>query len=469
MKKTAKYVLLIGLSVLFLLCAGYFLLAFYYRDGFSLNTWINGVYCTGKTVEEVNSELLYDAKAPIVIMKDKDGKCVSLDMSEAGYQEDYLKPLQSFLERQNPLLWVDNVLSMRSHRLSPDITYNDEQLRDLFEQTELVRAEQSRRMDFGLEFSEADGYFLYDGLSDRLDVEKAFLVLQSSLSEEDYEIDLLETDCYYSVPLNKEQQAAGALALQVEDFQKCNIVYDMGAEQLPLDASVMSGFLKKEGNKIRTDENGCLMLDEEAVAAFVASLAADYDTYQKEREFHSTKGDIVTVKGVTYGTLLDQRAEVSYLMDTLLTAQAHTEEAHYHIPSYKREGVVRGLDDIGDTYIEVDMTAQKLYYYEQGELKLETAVVTGNARRGWDTPEGVNYVYKKQKNRVLRGANYATPVKYWMPVNGNIGIHDADWRSEFGGEIYKTNGSHGCINTPPEKMAELYEMVEVGTPVVLFY
>lgn len=469
MKKTAKLVLLIGLSVLFLLCAGYFLLAFYYRDGFSFNTWINGVYCTGKTVEEVNSELLYDAKAPIVIMKDKDGKRVSLDMSEAGYHEDYLNPLQNFLERQKSLLWVDNILSAQSHRLSPDITYNVEQLRDLFEKTELVRVEQGRRMDFQLEFSETDGYFLYDGLNDRLDVEKAFLVLQYSLDEGVYEIDLPESDCYYSVPLNKEQQAAGALALKVEDFQKCNIVYDMGTEQLPMDASVMSGFLKKEENEIMTDENGCLMLDEEAVTAFVASLAADYDTYQKEREFQSTKGDIVTVKGGTYGTLLDQKTEVRYLMDTLLTKQAHSEEVQYHIPSYKQEGVVRGLDDIGDTYIEVDMTAQKLYYYEKGELKLETDVVTGNARRGWDTPEGVNYVYRKQKNRVLRGANYATPVKYWMPVNGNIGIHDADWRNEFGGEIYKTNGSHGCINTPPEKMAELYEMAEVGTPVVLFY
>ena len=115
------------------------------------------------------------------------------------------------------------------------------------------------------------------------------------------------------------------------------------------------------------------------------------------------------------------------------------------------------------------MTQQKMYYYEEGELLLETEVVTGNLSRKWGTPEGVNYVYNKQRNRVLRGEGYASPVKYWMPVKGGIGIHDASWRTEFGGEIYKKNGSHGCINTPSQKMAELYEMVETGTPVVMFY
>ena len=110
-----------------------------------------------------------------------------------------------------------------------------------------------------------------------------------------------------------------------------------------------------------------------------------------------------------------------------------------------------------------------MYYYEDGSLILSTDVVTGNTGRRMGTPEGVNYVYDKQQNRVLRGRGYATPVKYWMPVKGAIGIHDASWRSEFGGEIYKTNGSHGCVNTPLEVMRELYDKAEIGTPVVIFY
>lgn len=115
------------------------------------------------------------------------------------------------------------------------------------------------------------------------------------------------------------------------------------------------------------------------------------------------------------------------------------------------------------------MGAQIMYYYENGILQIETPVVTGNTSRRMGTPSGVNYVYLKQTNRILRGEGYASHVNFWMPVKGNIGIHDASWRSSYGGQIYQTNGSHGCINTPYDAMSKMYEMVEVGTPVIMYY
>ena len=218
------------------------------------------------------------------------------------------------------------------------------------------------------------------------------------------------------------------------------------------------------------DEAGQFVLNEEEIRTYVAGLAKKYDTYGKEREFQSTRGDLIKVpaKG-TYGTTLDQDAEVAYLMENLLSEELHDGRISSRIPVYERQGFVRGTDDIGGTYIEIDMTQQHLYYYVDHELKFDTDVVTGNTGRRMGTPEGVNYVYSKQKNRTLRGPGYATPVKYWMPVKGNVGIHDAGWRSEFGGEIYKKSGSHGCINVPKDVMGELYDMVEIGTPVVMFY
>ena len=115
------------------------------------------------------------------------------------------------------------------------------------------------------------------------------------------------------------------------------------------------------------------------------------------------------------------------------------------------------------------MTKQVMYYYKDGICLVETDIVTGNVARNMETPARVCYVYAKQRNRTLRGPNYAAFVNYWMPVNGNIRIHDAKWRDEFGGDIYLTDGSHGCINTPYDKMKILYENVEIGTPVIMFY
>ena len=84
-------------------------------------------------------------------------------------------------------------------------------------------------------------------------------------------------------------------------------------------------------------------------------------------------------------------------------------------------------------------------------------------------------IYNKERNRVLRGTKqpngkyeYESPVSYWMPFNKGIGLHDASWRSEFGGSIYKTRGSHGCVNTPYSAMKTIYENVKIGYPVVVY-
>lgn len=95
--------------------------------------------------------------------------------------------------------------------------------------------------------------------------------------------------------------------------------------------------------------------------------------------------------------------------------------------------------------------------------------------KGWTTPEGLYTLYYKERDRVLRGPkradgtySYESPVSYWWPFNGGIGLHDANWRGKFGGEIYKNNGSHGCINIPPKTAAVIFEHAYKGIPILCF-
>ena len=252
---------------------------------------------------------------------------------------------------------------------------------------------------------------------------------------------------------------------KVKDFQDCNIIYQIGEDQIPIDASVVCDWIMlNEDGSFAWDEDGYLQLREDAISEFISGLAGDYDTVGISREFHATRGEVIKVEGGIYGNKLDQETEVEYLTDAFLTKKAEV-----HTPVYSQTSMFQGQNDIGSTYIEVDMTNQMMYYYKDGVLQIETPVVTGNTSRRMGTPSGVNYVYAKQTDRILRGEGYASHVNYWMPVKGNIGIHDATWRGKFGGQIYATNGSHGCINTPYSAMSTLYEMVEIGTPVVMFY
>ncbi len=119
----------------------------------------------------------------------------------------------------------------------------------------------------------------------------------------------------------------------------------------------------------------------------------------------------------------------------------------------------------GGNYVDVNKTTQTLTLFTNGQAVYAAPVVTGKVSAGHDTPEGLFSVQYKQLNRTLKGEDYESFVHYWMRIVNNVGIHDASWRSNFGGQIYQTNGSHGCINVPPALMPALYSAVPEGTPV----
>lgn len=466
MKKLRRFLVKFFLCGLFLLVAAFLLLTFYYRNNFPVNTWINGVYCTGKSVEEVNQELSAGAEAPVVHILDEGENVALIDLAETGYRADYTEPLERFIRRQNPLSWLENLMLQKDHELLPKPLIDEDKLRQLLNELDFVQRESDSEADVRLHFSETEGWVLDNGLEHRLDAEQLFQCVLESVADGSYEVDMEQSGCVYDLTPTAWQMTLLSLWEKVDAFQQCGIVYDMGDQRISLQGGLSAGFLSVDQSGLPLlDEEGEPVVDPERVRAFIGRLAEEYDTYGREISFQSTRGDIVQVPGNgTYGTTIDQETEFDYLMSAL---EENRDEVH--IPAYLQQGLVRGKNDIGNTYIEVDMTEQKMYYYKDGELVIETDIVTGNTGRRMGTPQGVNFVYNKQRNRVLRGQGYASPVKYWMPVKGAVGIHDASWRSEFGGEIYKTNGSHGCINTPTDIMAQLYESVEIGTPVIMFY
>ncbi len=121
----------------------------------------------------------------------------------------------------------------------------------------------------------------------------------------------------------------------------------------------------------------------------------------------------------------------------------------------------------GLTYIDISIEKQRVILFENGRKDMESACVTGTPNRERATHYGSFRINYKQRNRILRGSQklYEAFVSYWMPFDGGIGLHDATWRGSFGGNIYKSNGSHGCINLPPAFAKQLYERVTVGMPV----
>ena len=213
-------------------------------------------------------------------------------------------------------------------------------------------------------------------------------------------------------------------------------------------------------------------LNYDKVYEYAKYLASETDTYGKNRKFNATGiGEIVVGPGV-YGFKLDVEGMVDKIYE-----QVNSRKSGVIEPVYSNIAYVRTDDggDIGDTYVEVDISRQHLWFYKDGNLIVESDLVSGRPVDGWASNVGVGQIVNKVANTKLRGLNfdgqtsYETPVSYWMPIGWDgEGFHDAPWRSAFGGNIYLTKGSHGCYNLPPSVAGALFKNVDYVTPVVVY-
>ena len=239
------------------------------------------------------------------------------------------------------------------------------------------------------------------------------------------------------------------------------IVYDLGEESYTLSREDLLKFYKD-------DMSGDIK--EKAVKKFVKGIAKKYDNVGKTRTIKTLAGKTVTVDYATYGWEVDQEAEVKKLIKNVKKGKDVTRE-----PEWASVGYGKYSNNIGNTYVDIDISNQSLVYYENGKKAFATDVVTGCVNEGYSTPTGLFSVINKATNITLKGRNsngtkYSSFVNYWMAFLGSeYGMHDASWRSSFGGSIYVSGGSHGCVNVPSARMPELFDMVEYSTPVLVHY
>lgn len=206
-------------------------------------------------------------------------------------------------------------------------------------------------------------------------------------------------------------------------------------------------------------DNYRLKLPENYIEDFVSELHSRFDTTTDTYTFTTPDGETSkTVPYKTFGLTLKDSDEVEAISEALDSKRSVT----MRIPS------MSGYEDIGDDKILISIDDQHIWVYFDGELWNESDVVTGR-QNVHDTPTGVFYITECINGKYLRGADYKTWVNKWMRLtNSGIGLHDATWRSSFGGNIYTYNGSHGCINLPKKFAYDLYEQAYVGLPVIIY-
>lgn len=385
----------------------------------------------------------------LLTLQDKEGNLEILTGKDIhlGYEPDF-----SEVPKLDSFFILFSLGEKKDYNLKGKLFYDDAAVRDFAKNHAATHStEEKPRGKFLTAYVPGAGYLIGDekkgGKISEEALEKA---IQNAINEGKNFIKLEDAGVY-----EEADKVEGLENLQEEKNNALPgvIRYNFSGEVIELNSDTTLSWFKDGGEE----------LDNGQVKQFVKKLKTYTDTSGVARSFKTEDGRILSLGG-KYGFSMSEKKEIKKLTDSLLARENIVRDAEYEMVA-----LARGAEDIGNTYVEVDIGRQKIFYFENGELQLSSDCVTGNVARRHGTPDGVYSLSYKAKNATLKGPDYEAKVNYWMPFNRGIGFHDALWRNRFGGSIYRNAGSHGCINLPFSSAQDLFQKVYQGIPVVCHF
>lgn len=459
-RRGKSYLLWILLAVVAVLLVAYVGLVIYFKKHFFPKTELNGLQVGKMTADEAQRSVETETKDYLLTVFDRAGQKYHIKGYDIDYAYRSKGEEKKILDGQGAFAWPVKIWKEQKWEMPISIDYDQQKLADVVSGLDCLKEENiTRPQDAHIEKGEKGYQIVKEVKGNELIPEKLQEEIKNAVDAGENELALGDS-VYVSPQITEKDEKLTGEMKQIEHYLKATVTYDIPGSDEKIDEAMITSWLQ-------LGEDGTVTLDEGAVAAFVQSMASKYNTYGDERQFHTTNGDDITIGGGDYGWVINKDDEIAQLLQDLNGGKAVKRE-----PVYLQTAKVHDLkNDIGSTYIEIDYTNQHLWYYKEGQLQMDTPIVSGNISRGNGSPDGIFKINYKKSPDVLRGEGYESEVDYFMEFALNVGIHDANWRPayQFGGSTYRTAGSHGCVNVSPEAAAKLYGMLETDTPVVAYY
>ena len=441
-----------------IIAAAYIIVAVIFSKHFYPGTTIYGINCAAKTAQWTREEVSERIGTYVLTVQERENRSDVITADQVGLQYSDKGDIEQWLASQKSFIWPVMMMLRRGKTIPIETVYDvgkiDEAIRSMG-----CMQEESQIPPQDAHVGETDeGYTVVpEVMGTRLDYDRTRAAVMFALDQEAASVSLEEHDCYVNPTVYQDDEE---LHREVEERNKllgADITFDFSDRTERVNTPVIMDFIVE-------DSEGGYKIDPDSVWGYVYELAHKYDTYGGTRTFHTTIGTEETLYGGDYGWAMDQDATAQMLLDDIREKKTETIE-----PIYAYTAKSRNVNDIGSTYVEICIKRQEMWCYQDGYLVVDTPVVTGNVSKGTDTPSGgVWAIDGKQTKAVLVGEGYRQPVDYWIPFNGGVGIHDLQSRWYFGGDIYLTHGSHGCVNTPLDAVKQIYDVVSTGTPVIVY-
>ncbi len=472
-KSTKKRVAIVCASVFGALLLVYFAGVVVFSNFFMPGTTIRGYDVSLQSISAVADQLASYAD-DYEISVSGDNIELSISGDEVSLSVDAHTVVSNAHEQQNPWWWPIEITTQRTLEVNVLAEYDEDALATLLDPyVEAANEGATQTSDASYTYDTNQHAFVVVPEVYGTEFDASLVVQEVGEAISQLETDIELGDACKSQP-DRAEDDEDLVQLVADANEYTNVSFSLmlgSSTVMDISADIIKDWLD-----ITAEDDGSytVTLSEELVTSWVeTTLAAQVDTVGTTRTYTRLDGKSVTVTGGTYGWTIDQAAAVSSLMQAV---ENHSSESVYLTTTSEGETwTAAGGQDWGTTYVDIDLTEQHAYYFLNGSLVWESDLVSGDTSTGYSTPVGVYVLNNKLRNQTLIGLDdngdgepdYNTPVSYWMPFIGNmIGLHDATWRSSFGGTIYTYDGSHGCINLPEDKAAELYEILEIGTVVI---
>jgi len=454
-----------AVAVLGLLAGIYFGMSKKYESCFMPGTIVNGTDCSGKTVADVEAMLQKQVEEYTLVITGANEYREEILATEIDIIYNGEGLLDNEFKKQNEYMWPKGFFEKNEITAEANFQYDSEKLNEKIANLNCLKPE-NQVAAVAATVVYQDGQFVIqdETYGTQVDAAKLTETIVASVSGFQTTVDLTESGCYIQPRFTKDSAEVIAARDEMNKYLAANITYSLDNIIVNVDKNQIYQW-------VSVDENMTPVISRDGVRTFAKTLNAKYDTPNRGGQIITPWGKTVNMPLAGYGRTVGTDSETNQLINEIKAGKTVSRE-----PIFSRKATPEGQSIWGATYLEVDISEQHMWFVVNGQVALDTIVITG--KRGVsDTPAGVFQILEKKKDKTLRGRPgpdgkpiYEQPVDYWMRVTwSGIGFHDAGYRSVFTTEEYLLNGSHGCINMPPAKAAELYAALPIGTPVVIHY
>lgn len=434
-------------------------LAIYFHGHFFPRTTLNGRKTGGETAQKVMDHVTDEIHSYTLKIKTRDEKTESVSGAEISLEPEWGDEITKLVHAQQAFLWPVRIFQKQTLKGDTLVSFDEEQLKSAVNALDCMdAAKETAPVDATVSSYDKDNGFTIVScvMGTTIDPDRMYQAVSDAVNGLKEKLSLDQAGVYEDPAVQDDNKKLKKAVKKMNQYAKASITFTVGDSSEVLDASTFGDWFKlsKKLNPV---------LDQEKVADYVSALAKKYNTCYSAKTLKTSYGKTVTIPESHYGWKVDTEAEKAQITKEIKAGKAVSRDLNYSMTANSHEG-----NDYGDSYVEINLTAQHLFLYKNGKLIVDSDFVSGNVSQNNATPTGAYGITYTEKNATLRGENYATPVSYWMPFAGNVGMHDAYWRSKFGGTIYKYSGSHGCINLPPEVAKKVFEHVEKNYPVLVY-